>query len=322
MSDEALRPVLSGRAVILSRMTPEHKLRVVNILKDSGDRVAMTGDGVNDAPALKRADMGVAMGSGTDVAKEAADMVLIDDNFVSIVDAIEEGKAVYENIRKFISYVFTSNVAEVMPYIFFIVFKLPLALTIIQILAIDLGTDMLPALALGAERPTPEVSRTPPRAEGKRLLDLPVVARVFFFLAMIESASGFSGFFHVLYSSGWKWGEQLAASDPVYIRATTACLAGIAVAQAANVFQCRSFRESVFRIGFFSNWLIFPGVAFEILLLLFIIYTPFGNGVFSTAPLGWDVWLVLAPFALLLFFAEELRKLMARRFFPEKKPSI
>ncbi|MEK6671565.1 MAG: HAD-IC family P-type ATPase, partial [Nitrospirota bacterium] len=159
MSDEALRraltPTSPGKAEpIFARMAPRHKMRVVSVLKDMGEVVAVTGDGVNDAPALKKADIGIAMGiTGTDVAKETADMILLDDNFATIVNAIEEGRAVYANIRKFSTYVLASNVPEVVPYLAFGLFGIPLALTVPQILAVDLGTDMVPALALGAEKP-------------------------------------------------------------------------------------------------------------------------------------------------------------------------
>lgn len=317
MSDGKLRQVLSGKEVIFSRMTPKHKLRVVNILKEEGERVAVTGDGVNDAPALKRADIGIAMGlSGTDVAKEAADMVLLDDNFATIVDAIEEGRAVYENIRKFIGYIFSSNVPEIVPYVAFVLFGIPLPLTILQILAVDLGTDMLPALALGAENPSPEVMKTRPRKERERLLNMPLLVRSYLFLGPIEAAAALFGFFTVLYSGGWHWGVQLRSDDPLYIQATTACLTGIIVTQVANVFACRSLKEPMFTLGFFSNRMIFIGIVFELILQMFIVYHPLGNRMFMTAPIPVGVWLSLVPFALFLFFAEEARKVVSRRRYP------
>lgn len=315
MNDHELRRMLSEREVIFARMTPKHKLRVVTILKEEGERVAVTGDGVNDAPALKKADIGIAMGiAGTDVAKEAADMILLDDNFATIVNAIEEGRAVYENIRKFISYIFSSNIPEIVPYLAYALFRIPLPLTIMQILAVDLGTDMLPALALGAEKPTAEVMKRPPRPPEERLLNLKILMRSYLFLGPIEAVAGLFGFFYVLNSGGWQ-GEMLPTNDSLYMQATTACLTAIIITQVANVFACRSFRESVFSIGLFSNNLIFIGIAFEVTLQAFIVYHPWGNVIFSTSPIPLGVWLILIPFAVILFVAEEVRKAIARRFF-------
>jgi sodium/potassium-transporting ATPase subunit alpha len=314
MGESELREKLSEREVIFARMTPRHKMRVVSVLKDLGERVAVTGDGVNDAPALKKADIGIAMGvTGTDVAKEAADMILLDDNFATIVNAIEEGRAVYENIRKFISYIFSSNIPEIIPYIAYVLFSIPLPLTIMQILAIDLGTDMLPALALGAEKPSKEVMSRPPRAPKERLLTLGLLARAYLFLGPVEAAAGLFGFFHVLHAGGWRLGEFLPGQSTLYLQATTACLTAIIVTQIANVFACRSPRESIFRLGFLTNRLVFAGIAFELILQLFIVYHPFGNRIFATHPISLDTWLVLLPFAFILFFSEELRKFLVRR---------
>ncbi|MGW8273356.1 MAG: cation-translocating P-type ATPase, partial [Thermodesulfovibrionales bacterium] len=164
IEDRVLRTRLLTEEIVFARMTPKHKMRIVSLLKDEGARVAVTGDGVNDAPALRKADVGIAMGkTGTDVAREAADIILLDDNFATIVAAIEEGRSVFENIRKFISYIFASNIPEIVPFIAYAVLRIPLPLTVMQILAIDLGTDMVPALGLGAERPTQDVMTQPPR---------------------------------------------------------------------------------------------------------------------------------------------------------------
>jgi sodium/potassium-transporting ATPase subunit alpha len=315
MSDRELIKNLSEKEIIFARMTPKHKMRVVSILKEEGERVAVTGDGVNDAPALKKADIGIAMGiTGTDVAKEASDMVLLDDNFATIVNAVEEGRGVYENIRKFVSYIFSSNIPEIVPYLSYVLLRIPLPLTIMQILAVDLGTDMLPALALGAEKPTEELMKKPPRDPKERLLNLKLVSRAYFFLGPIEAAAGLFGFFYVLKGGGWKWGEVLPPDNLLYLQATTACLTAIIITQIANVFACRSFKESVFRIGLFSNRLIFLGIAFEILLQLFIVYHPWGNKIFSTAPIALSIWLVLIPFAIILFAAEETRKFISRKY--------
>jgi sodium/potassium-transporting ATPase subunit alpha len=315
MSDDELRAKLSEKEVIFARMTPKHKMRVVSILKEEGEIVAVTGDGVNDAPALKKADIGIAMGiSGTDVAKEASDMILLDDNFATIVNAVEEGRAVYENIKKFITYIFASNIPEAVPYLAYILVRIPLPLTIIQILAVDLGTDMLPALALGAEKPTPGIMKQPPRKLKERLLNLPLIVRSYLFLGPIEAIACMFGFFYVLYNGGWIWGKMLPSTATLYLQATTACLTAIIITQIGNVFACRLSKESIFSIGFLSNKLIFVGIMVEILLQLFIVYHPWGNKIFRTAPVGLYVWLILVPFSALLLFAEEIRKAYIRRF--------
>ena len=227
MSDRELTEKLAAPEIIFARMTPKHKMRVVSLLKDMGEVVAVTGDGVNDAPALKKADIGISMGiSGTDVAKEASDMILLDDNFATIVNAVEEGRAVYENIKKFITYIFASNIPEAVPYLGYILLNIPLPLTIIQILAVDLGTDMLPALALGSEKPTPGIMKQPPRKRGERLLNFSLMARAYLFLGPLEAVACMFGFFWVLYAGGWTWGTMLPASDLLYREATTACLTG------------------------------------------------------------------------------------------------
>ncbi len=315
MTDRELREKLSAKEIIFARMTPKHKMRVVSVLQEEGERVAVTGDGVNDAPALKKADIGISMGiSGTDVAKEASDMILLDDNFATIVNAVEEGRAVYENIRKFITYIFASNIPEAVPYLAYILLKIPLPLTIMQILAVDLGTDMLPALALGTEKPTPSVMKQPPRSRDERLLDFSVLARAYLFLGPIEAVACMFGFFFVLYGGGWNWGTMLPADNPLYMQATTACLTAIVITQIGNVFACRSSKESVLGLGLFTNRVIFVGIGFEFFLQLFIVYHPWGNRIFSTSPLSLHLWLVLLPFAFLLFFAEELRKSFMRNW--------
>jgi sodium/potassium-transporting ATPase subunit alpha len=309
MEDRELREKLSAKEIIFARMAPKNKMRVVSILQEEGQLVAVTGDGVNDAPALKKADIGIAMGiSGTDVAKEASDMILLDDNFATIVNAVEEGRTVYDNIRKFITYIFASNIPEAVPYLAYVLLRIPLPLTIMQILAVDLGTDMLPALALGTEKPTPSIMKQPPRSRNERLLDFSVLSRAYLFLGPIEAAACMFGFFYIMYGGGWNWGNMLRPDDILYMQATTACLTAIIISQIGNVFACRSSKESVFSLGFLTNPAVFIGIGFEICLQLFIVYHPYGNMIFATRPLSLTTWIVLMPFALFLLLAEETRK--------------
>ena len=320
MSDEALRRLLTptrpGEAEpVFARMAPRHKMRVVSVLKDMGEVVAVTGDGVNDAPAIKKADIGIAMGiAGTDVAKETADMILLDDNFATIVNAIEEGRTVFDNIRKFATYVLVSNVPEVVPYLAYGFLGMPLALTIPQVLAIDLGTDMVPAIALGAEPPHPGIMDVPPRPKSERLLTVPLLLRTYFFLGLNSAFLAMGGFFLYLFANGWSWGTPLDWSSPLYKEATTVTFAGIVLAQVANVFACRSDRLSVARFGWFSNPLILWGVVIEITILALITYTSLGNDIFRTGPLPAWIFGPLALGALVLLFAEESRKIIVNRF--------
>jgi magnesium-transporting ATPase (P-type) len=315
LDDERLATLLDTKDVIFARVTPEHKLRLVEACQRKGEVVAVTGDGVNDAPALKRADIGVAMGiTGTDVAREAADMVLADDNFASIVAAIEEGRAVYDNVRKFVTYIFASNIPEIVPFIVFVLFRIPLPLTVMQILAVDLGTDLLPALALGAESPEPDVMRRPPRSRRERLLNLPTLLRAYGWLGMIEATLSLGGYFFAFWLEGWRHGAQLPRSGLVYATATTMTLAGIVACQVGNAFACRSGHQASWRLGFGSNRLLLIGIVVEIALLLLLVYAPPLQSLFGLAPLGIGHWLLLAAFGPLLLVCEEGRKAVWRRF--------
>jgi calcium-translocating P-type ATPase len=313
LSEAELRQLLDSSEVIFARIAADQKLRIVEALKQQGQVVAATGDGVNDAPALKNAHVGVAMGvMGTDVAKEAADVVLLDDNFASIVNAIEEGRVVFRNIRKFLTYILAHNVPELVPYLAFSLFAIPLPLTPIQILTIDMGTDSLTALGLGVEAPDPNVMRRPPRGPGDRLFTASLALRAYLFLGAIEAIAAMATFFFVLHGSGWVYGQTLASSDPLYLRATTACLSAVIVMQIVNVFLCRSTTRSLWSIGLLGNPLILWGVVLEVALILMIDYTAWGNVIFGTAPISWRVWLFVLPFAVGLVGLEELRKWRCR----------
>ncbi|MEY3221518.1 MAG: Calcium-transporting ATPase, partial [Cyanobacteriota bacterium] len=275
LSDTQLRQIIHKHktGLVFARVIPEQKLRLVEAYKTLGHIVAVTGDGVNDAPALRAGNIGIAMGiSGTDVAREAADIVLIDDNFATIVSAIEQGRAVYQNIRKFMTYILASNMAEFLPFLAMVFLKIPPALVILQILAIDLGTDMLPALALGAEKPETGSMELPPRKKSQALLDLPLLLRAYCLLGLLEGLAGMAGFFLVWWTNGYNL-PQLQALSPsilshsanaatmaIYHQATTMTLAVIVACQDGNVFACRSERFSILRLGFFTNRLIWAGI--------------------------------------------------------------
>jgi magnesium-transporting ATPase (P-type) len=314
MSATQLQLALDAPGVIFARTRVDQKRRIVAALQAKNHVVAVTGDGVNDAPALRQADVGIAMGgAGTDVAREAADIILMDDNFASIVAGVQEGRTVFDNIRKFMTYILASNVPQIVPYLAFALLKVPLALTVIQILAIDLGTDMLPALALAAEHPERGVMARPPRRRQEHLLSRPLLARAYLFLGPMQALAAMTAFFSVLGAAGWSYGEPLARADPVYLLATTACLVAIVVMQIANVFNCRSPTQCILVLGLFGNRLILIGILAEVAIILLIVYTPFGNALFGTAPLPAELWLLPVPFALGMLVLEEGRKWLMRQ---------
>ncbi|MDR7664715.1 cation-transporting P-type ATPase [Methanosarcina sp. Z-7115] len=313
LSSTDLSSRLKNPSIVFARTSPVQKLKIVQLFQAEGEIVTMTGDGVNDAPAIKNADMGVAMGSGTDVAREAADMVLLDDNFATIVNAIEEGRTVFDNIKKFIVYILASNIPEVLPFIAFVLFALPLPMPVQLILAIDLGTDMLPAIALGMEKGEGDIMRRPPRTREEKLLTPQVLLTAYGIKGSIEAAAGFFCYFAVLLEGGWKFGEQLANNNPLYIQAITAFFSAVIICQIANVFASRTRFQSVFTMGLFSNHAILVGIATELLILAFIIWNPFANLIFNTSPLDLRYVLLSIPFAIFLLGIDELRKHLLRK---------
>ncbi|WP_317440849.1 cation-transporting P-type ATPase [Streptomyces collinus] len=319
MDDRSLDGLLSGSTeLLLCRVSPEHKMRVVTALQRRGEVVAVTGDGANDAPALKHADIGVAMGaSGTDVAREAAVMVLLDDSFASITTAVGLGRSVYRNIRKFLIYLFSHNIAELVPILAATFAGFPLVpITAVQILAIDLGSDVLPALALGAEPMEPDVMNSPPRPRHERLFSATVMGRILF-LGGIQALGVCAVFFWHIQASGIPYAD-FTKDDPVYREAITMVQAGIVVSQFFNALAVRTDRQSVFRAGLLSNpWLLAAG-CFGIGLMAAISYAPPLQAVFNTAPLLPADWAVLVGFGALLLAAEEVRKWALRR--PRSSP--
>ncbi len=327
LSDVALQELLD-KEVLFARMAPEHKMRLVSAFQQRGGVVAVTGDGVNDAPALRKADVGISMGIvGTDVAKEAADIILTQDDFGAITAAIEEGRGVYDNIRKFITYIFSSNIPELMPFIVKANFPLiPLALSVRQILAIDLGTDMFPALALGMEKPEPDVMKRPPRPRNQPLLDRSLLSRAFW-LGMIEATLCFVGFLSIFLFAGHIHRIGLSFLAPLenlvdfrlnlsfertMLLAATVYHAGVVMSQVGNALACRSDRTRSFYLGWLSNKYIWIGILIELLGIASIIYVPFLAKIFDHIPLPAWMWVGLGLNALVLYSIEWIRKAIVR----------
>jgi calcium-translocating P-type ATPase len=312
--DDALRDLLTRQQdVLFARVKPEHKMRVVGAFKDLGEVVAVTGDGANDAPALKRADIGVAMGaSGTDVAREAAVMVLLDDSFASIAAAVRLGRSVYANIRKFLIYLFSHNLGELVPILTATFAGFPLVpINAMQILAIDLGSDVLPALALGTEPPEPGIMDAPPRKRTQRLFSAALVRR-FLFLGSIQAIGATFVFFWHIHTAGIPFG-QFTVDNPVYREALTMTQAAIVVSQVFNAFTVRSNRLSVFRLGLLSNPALIGAQLIGVAIMCAISYAPPLQAIFHTAPLSLADWALVTAFGALVLVADEIRKALLHR---------
>lgn len=319
MSEAELDRLLrEGRELIFARSSPEAKLRIADALRAEGHVVAMTGDGVNDAPALRRADIGVAMGrSGTDVAREASTMVLTDDNFATIVAAVQAGRRVYDNVRKFVLYIFAHATPEVLPFLVFALAggAIPLPLTVLQILAIDLGTEVLPALALGREPAEPGLMERPPRPRSEGVIQRSLLYRAWVFLGLIEAVLVLGGFFFVLLRAGWSPGDAVSSGHMLhgaYLEATTMTFAGIVACQIGTALAARTERASLRTVGFFTNRMLLWGILSEIVFAAALVYAPPLQHVFGTGSLGPVEIGILATFPLIVWGADELRRWVIR----------
>jgi calcium-translocating P-type ATPase len=308
-----------GGEVIFARASPEAKLHIAEALRAQGHVVAMTGDGVNDAPALRRADIGVAMGrSGTDVAREAATMVLTDDNFATIVTAIEAGRQVYDNVRKFIVYIFAHATPEVIPFIVFALAggAIPLPLPVLLLLTFDVATETLPSLALGRDPAEPGIMGRPPRPRSEGVIRGPMLVRAWLYLGLLIALLSLGGFFLVLGGAGWHPGDVTGAGTPLhhaYLQATTMTFLGLIAGQIGTAFAVRTQRASLRSIGAFSNPYLLLGIAAELLVAAIVVYAPPLQSLLATAgPPPKDLLLLLA-FPVIVWGSDELRRYLLRR---------
>ncbi|MFI2489245.1 cation-translocating P-type ATPase [Promicromonospora kroppenstedtii] len=320
MNEDELDGVLAaGRELIFARSSPEVKLRIADALRAQGNVVAMTGDGVNDAPALRRADIGIAMGvTGTDVAREASTMVLTDDNFATIVTAVEAGRRVYDNVRKFIVYIFAHATPEVVPFLLFALSggAIPLPLTVLQILAIDLGTETVPALALGREPAEPGLMGRPPRSRGENIISGSMLGRAWGLLGGVSTVLVLAGFFLALVHGGWSLGAPVGPGTPlhhVWQEATTMTFLGIVACQIGTGLASRTQYASLRSIGLFSNRLLLWGIAAELVFAAALVTVPFLQRVFGTAAPPAELLALLVLFPVVVWGADELWRLVRRQ---------
>ena len=292
LSDNELSRVVN-KIVIFARVRPEHKLRIVKALKQNGEIVTMTGDGVNDAPALKKADIGAAVGSGTDVAKESSEMVLIDDNFSTIVSAVEEGRRIYENIKKFIYYLFSSNLAEILLLFISLLVGLPLPVIAIQILWINLVTDGLPALALGLDPTNHEIMERKPRDAKEKIINKSSLINLIA-LSLVMSLGTIFVFNYYL-------------SNNSLIYAQTVAFSTLMLYQMFNVLNYRAQDKTIFSSEFFKNKYLLGAILISVLLQIFIVY--FMTDLFSIVRLTLSDWFVIALVSSTVLIFQEVRKL-------------
>lgn len=313
LSDPEVKKLLEDKKldIIFARVNPAHKLRIVSLLKELGEVVAVTGDGVNDAPALKRSDIGVAMGSGTDVSKEAANMILTDNSFSTIIKAVKEGRTIYENLKKFIYFMFSSNMGELLTIFGAILLNFPAPLTAVLVLFVNLFTDVLPALALGLEPTENTIMSKNPRRKTERMLHRNFLFRIFyggFFMTSII----LGGFVWTLYRYGWEWGQYLDLDHPTFLKASTITFALMVITQMGIALSAKSEEQSIFKSGIFKNKKLLGAILISVILTVVIVQAPFLHSYFHTTSLDFTEWLVVLCAPLLIIALEEIRKAYVR----------
>ncbi|MBI5152283.1 cation-translocating P-type ATPase [Candidatus Peregrinibacteria bacterium] len=304
LSDNELKKHLENKheQIIFARVSPEDKLRLARLFKELNEVVAVTGDGVNDAPALKKADIGISMGSGTDVSKEAANMVLADDSISTIIHAIEEGRTIYSNIKKFLIYIVSSNIGELVVIFTAIMFTIPQPLTAVLILIINLGTDVFPALALGIEPTEKGIMSLPPRRYFEKILNTKYIIRCFY-LGLIIGGVSLAGYFSMLYKYGWDNS----------LKAVTITFVIMVFTQIVHSYNARSEKTSIFKINFFSNKALTLAALSSLLLVIALVEIPVMQGYIGTTHLTIMEWGMATALSFGILFAEEIRKFITHR---------
>jgi sodium/potassium-transporting ATPase subunit alpha len=338
MSSEEIDEIIKYHTeIVFARTSPQQKLIIVEGCQRAGQIVAVTGDGVNDSPALKKADIGVAMGiAGSDVSKQAADMILLDDNFASIVTGVEEGRLIFDNLKKSIAYTLTSNIPEISPFLSFITAGIPLPLGTVTILCIDLGTDLIPAISLAYEEAETDIMKRHPRDPCKdKLVNERLISMAYGQIGMLQALSGFVIYFVIMMENGFmplylldirkKWddrgnnaledsyGQEWSYGQRKIVEFTchTAFFTSIVIVQWADVLICKTRRLSIFQQGM-RNKILILGLFEETLLAATLAYMPGTDVALRMYPLEWHWWLVPMPFSLLIFMYDETRKFILR----------
>jgi len=340
MSEKQIDEILMYHTeIVFARTSPQQKLIIVEGCQRMGAIVAVTGDGVNDSPALKKADIGVAMGiAGSDVSKQAADMILLDDNFASIVTGVEEGRLIFDNLKKSIAYTLTSNIPEITPFLVFMCFSVPLPLGTVTILCIDLGTDLLPAISLAYEQAESDIMKRNPRNKfTDKLVNERLISMAYGQIGMIQALAGFVCYVIVLMQNGFlpgdliglrvdwddknnnnledSYGQEWSYSQRKIVEFTchTMFFTAIVIVQWADLLICKTRRLSIFQQGM-KNKIMIAGLLEETCLAAFLSYCPGTDAMLRMYPIEWTWWFVPMPFSLIIFAYDEIRKTLIRRY--------